>query len=138
MKKLFAVVFSLALFLFGCAGGAAMKDCGSDEKCFEDAAKTCSPASLKKTDDTGTIQTMVKGYEGNNCVLYMKISDSPQVPALKDKDMTCKFPKEALQSFSTQDTMQDQDIFKYCSGSLIDLLKSFGIGAEDSTPPTPQ
>ena len=134
MKKLWLIAMVLALFVFGCAGfGQNVKDCGADDQCFKDAMKSCTPAKAKKVDpQSGTIEGLVKGYEGDNCVINMKIVDAP-IPLLKDKEMTCKVPKADLDAFSSgSSNFGSSKMLEECTGSLIDLLKSFGPAAKTS------
>ncbi len=128
MRMILVVLAALGLLLFGCAGQAPVKDCGTDDKCFQDAISTCTPAKAVKTDQSGTYNGLVKGYQGDKCVINMKIVES-SVPILKDKEMTCNIPKDKLSGFSGGGSAigGGEDVFSMCSGSLVDLMKSLGV-----------
>lgn len=127
MKKLWLVVMGLALLVFGCFA-PPVKDCGTDKQCMDDAIKTCTSAKGTSTESGMTTLGEVRGSEGNNCIIWAKISESP-MPILKDKEMTCKIPKDQLSSGSMSNTLGSQNMFTMCSGSLVDLMKSLGVGA---------
>ncbi|MFH2105957.1 MAG: hypothetical protein ABII22_01745 [Candidatus Micrarchaeota archaeon] len=115
------IILVFCFFLFGCLGPAP-KECGTDNACFSEAVKTCSPANGKSIESSGTIEATVKGYEADKCVIYFKITESPELPALKDKDMTCKFPKEYLTSENPWGISSKGE--EWCTGSFIDYLKT--------------
>ena len=131
MKKILLIALVLALFIAGCFHEPKVKDCGTDDACFKEAMKSCTPAkALKKDPQSGTFEGMVKGYEGDKCVINMKIVDA-KIPLLKDKEMTCKVPKADLDGFSAGGSeFGSSKMLEQCSGSLIDLLKSFGPAAQ--------
>jgi len=131
MNKFWLVVMGLALLVFGCAGfGQNVKDCGTDQQCFKDAMKACTPAKAKITEQGSTIEGLVKGFEGDNCVINMKFVEAP-LPIFKDKELTCKVPKADLETFSSGSgsSMGTEKMYQMCSGSFIDLMKSFTAGA---------
>ncbi|MBS3067704.1 hypothetical protein J4450_03310 [Candidatus Micrarchaeota archaeon] len=125
MRRIYLLVILMALFIAGCFHEPKVKDCGTDEVCFQEAAKTCGPAKFKKTQESGTMEFLLKGFEGDKCVLNMKVVDSP-VALLKDKEMNCKIPVEEAARLSKGSAMDTSTIMGWCSGSLIDLLKSLG------------
>ncbi|MFH2105960.1 MAG: hypothetical protein ABII22_01760 [Candidatus Micrarchaeota archaeon] len=122
MKRML-VVLLVAFYIFGCTSGPQMKDCGTDSACFEEAAKTCSPAKVKSVEEGMEVEGTLKGIEGNNCIISLKIVKSSTVTILEGKEMTCKVPKDAMAEKSTDFEGIDPDA---CTGSLVDLLKSMG------------
>lgn len=124
MKKSILILFVFAILAFGCAGfgASSTKDCGSDENCFKEAAKTCSPAKLAKSDDTNSYTVALNGFKGDKCSIYMKIVDS-KIAELKNKEMTCNLPKEFLTAGGNPTSLGGSDFISYCSGSLVDLAK---------------
>ncbi len=128
MKYTFAFAIALFLFIAGCFHEPKVKECGTDEACFNEAAKTCSPARVTRTEQSGTMDFSLKGWEGDKCVMYMKIIDS-SVPLLKDKDMTCKLPVAELAKFGkgSGSKVGMEELSQWCSGSFIDLMRSLGL-----------
>jgi len=130
VKKILLIALVLALFIAGCFHEPKVKDCGTDDACFKEAMKTCTPATAKKTDKGTSVEGLVKGWEGDKCAINMKILDAP-IPILKDKEMNCKVPKADLEAFSSGSSdLGSQKALEMCSGSLIDLMKSFGAAAQ--------
>ena len=131
MKKLFLVLIGLALLIFGCAG-KTVKDCETDQDCFKEASKTCTPAKVKNSQSGMTMEALVNGFEGDNCIMNFKITESQAVPLFKDKEMTCKIPKASLGDFDTGSSGGNK-MLDWCSGSFVDLIKSFGVAAGGAT-----
>ena len=131
MNKILLFAFALAVFIAGCfhepKASLVVKDCGTDEKCFEDAAQNCALAKVTVTSSTGAITAYEesKGYDGDNCVVYFKVTAS-QVPTFADKDMTCKFPKTTLSGFDAITSFNSQSAFTHCTGSLVEAIRSAG------------
>lgn len=127
MNKILLITLGLALFIAGCFHEPKVKDCAADDACFKEAMKSCTLAKAKKVDpQSGTMEGMIKGWDGDNCNVYIKVVDSP-VPLLKDKDMNCKVPKADLTAFSEGGSFGGSKMLQMCSGSLIDLFKSLGV-----------
>lgn len=149
LKKslIFFGVFALML-LAGCnngggIAGAGLKDCGSDQKCFADAAKKCEPAKVSLTESVNqnSAQTYAesRGEKGGKCEYYMKIvkldiSNAPMagvsesfkakfialIKSIEGKDLTCSIAKEQVQS--TTFALQKVSSSENCSGSLKDSV----------------
>ncbi len=152
MKKLFtiAVLLIAAAVLSGCVApvegetGVILKDCGSDQSCFETATQTCEPAKIVvSTEDESSIigiYSEIRGLEGDNCILYlrvtqfeMKTSDVPLDPSeqelfdqlqegfkmLEGKDMVCDIPKDII---AESDLLSMANPEESCTGSLITAI----------------
>src|SRR3989338_6326486 len=55
----------------------ALKDCGVDTACFEEAAKDCTPAKIEQSeiDDKQYYEAYfeLRGITGDNCKMYIKL-----------------------------------------------------------------
>lgn len=130
MKYTFAFAFALFLFIAGCfhepkTEVKEVKDCGTDRSCLEAAARSCTLSKATITASTGAITAYeeIKGYEGDNCLAYFKVTSS-QYPIFADKDMTCKFPKAVIGTFDAITSFNSESAFNYCTGSLVDAIRS--------------
>ena len=152
MNKLFtiAILLIVTAVLSGCVApvggetGVILKDCGSDQSCFETAAQTCEPAKIVvSTEDESSIMGMyseIRGLEGDNCILYlrvtqfeMKTAGIPLDPSeqelfdqlqegfkiLEGKEMVCNIPKDTIAESDLLSMTNPEDL---CTGSLITVL----------------
>lgn len=153
MKKFFTITVLLIIVavLSGCVApveeepSAALKDCGSDQSCFETAAQTCEPAKISVlTEDEASIMGIyseIRGLDGDDCVLYLRVTQfemkSTGVPLepseqelfdqlqkdfkmLEGKDLICKIPKELI---AGEDLLSMATPEELCTGSLITVLE---------------
>lgn len=149
MKKVLAIlgIFTV-LLLAGCANGVksiGLKDCGSDKKCFNEAAIKCELAkvSLKENFNRNFAETYAesRGEKNGNCEFYMKLAklDVSNIPlqgvsenfktklielakSTEGKDLTCNIPKSQIQatSFGVDKISSSEN----CSGTLKDALEN--------------
>ena len=152
MKKIFtiAVLLIAVAVLSGCVAPVeepvvVLKDCGSDQSCFEAAAETCEPAKITvlEEDESSSMgmYSEIRGLEGDNCVLYLRVTqfemNLPAIPLepseqelfdqlqqgfkeLEGKEMICKIPKEII---AGSDMLSMANPEELCTGSLIAAIK---------------
>ena len=152
MKKLFtiAILLLVTAILSGCVNpldGTTLdlKDCGSDQACFEAAAETCEPAKIDvSTEDEANIMGLyseLRGLEGDDCILYLKVTKfemkSGEIPLspsdqemfdylqqsfkeLEGKEMICKIPKDLI---AGPDLLSMSNPEEMCTGSLIAFVE---------------
>ena len=117
------------LFIFGCTGFESVKDCGIDKNCFMEAEKTCTSAKVRFSGQFGpdsVSEQFVNGSKGDSCIISIKIIESQNI--LKNKEMSCTVPKSLLADLDQADLkLSNQQMFDFCSGSLIALLKELGV-----------
>ena len=134
------------LVLAGCvAGGPSMIDCGNDLECFQDAAKTCTPAKVRITEEGTTMYMEMRGMSNDKCTTYMKIEKvevPPEIPPemagfvtmFEGKEMTCNLPMDMASGVSPESVMgqtaSTEDFFEMCEGSLVDTLQSLMAGLQ--------
>ncbi len=98
------------------------KDCGTDESCFDRAFRVCQPLTFRPEGREGPV-VEVTGLEGDACVMEVRM-EAGQGPPGGPYQMTCKIEKYSL-GVSNPET----DIFPYCSGNLLDMIKKYGTQA---------
>ena len=151
MKKFLTVSVLLlaALALSGCLAldglaGLSLKDCESNQECFEAAAKTCEPAKVTAFSEDESISmdlySEIRGLEGDKCLFYLKVTKfnlkTPDPPLdsseqelfnqmqqdlkkLEGNDMLCRIPKELI---SAKDLFSITNPAEICTGSLITFI----------------
>lgn len=151
-----AVLISMILSLVIASGCITppVKNCGSDESCFDESLRSCLPATittLEKQEAFANLSTSyvitatVVGKEGNDCVLKERIGDIEmrgnltEAPSrlifvlisMADSEMLCK-----INGTTTLDKEGMRSILDVCTGGLKDLLvEAFGI--EEGGPQIP-
>ena len=94
----------------------AIKQCGTDSACFDRGFRVCQPLTFASGS---AISVEVKGLEGDTCVLHASMpAESGQT-----YEMTCN-----IQKYSLGISDPDNDIFPYCSGNLVEIIKKLGTG----------
>jgi len=155
MKEKLTIGLSLALLmlLLGCLEQPApeenlsgFRDCGENQECFEQALENCEKAfaSPKIQDEKGSLEVkaIVYGLEGEKCKTKFTIEDVKMkaegeeqalaniiVSLLKGKEMACLLPED--QTIDMTQFNREQ-LEQYCSGSLMEALKSFDQAASQS------
>ena len=105
----------------------ATRDCGTDESCFDRAFRVCQPLTFRPEGREGP-KVEVTGLEGDACVMKVSMDES-RVPAGSmpginpPYEMTCK-----IQKYSLGVSNPEEDVFPYCTGNLVELMKQFGDG----------
>ncbi len=102
-------------------------DCGSDEQCFGEALRLCKPMTFYPEGDDGP-EVTITGLEDGKCVMKARLDDSKGPPAGvvaggPPWEMTCRIEKYALGIGNPE-----EDVFPYCQGSMVELIKQFGTG----------
>ncbi len=100
-------------------------DCGEDGGCFDDALRLCKPIKFYPEGDEGP-EVTITGLEDGKCVMkaVLPADKGPPagvVPGGPPWEMTCKLEKYALGVRNPE-----EDIFPYCQGSMLELIKRFG------------
>lgn len=95
------------------------KNCGTDESCFDRAFRVCQPLTFRPEGREGPV-VEVTGLEGDACVMVVKM-EAGQGPPGGPYSMTCK-----IQKYSLGVSDPEKDIFPYCSGNLLDMIKKYG------------
>jgi len=120
------------------------KDCGNSEECITNALENCEKAFATTAEGPNEgpkmmVKIVVYGIEQEMCKAKFKIEtvDVSGVPAesavlaqlmvtmLQGKEMICMLPPDnttIIQGF------QGEQMFEYCSGSLIDTARTFQGG----------
>jgi len=99
----------------------SVKSCGTDESCFDRGFRVCQPLTFRPDGREGPV-VEVTGLDGDACVMEVKM-EAGQGPPGGPYSMTCKIQKYTL-GVSNPET----DIFPYCSGNLLDMIKKYGNG----------
>jgi hypothetical protein len=132
------------VLLAGCIGAAGPgKACGTDETCIKSAMATCEQAhgwlSIPYSSITTKLYLEVRSGTPSACTYYFRIenitlatgaSAEAQTGAalMKGKDMTCVGAASNAEQMFTN--MQG------CTGSFVDLMKTFGVGGGYSPGPS--
>lgn len=101
-------------------------DCEDDNSCFNEAFRVCKPIKFYPEGDEGP-EVTVTGLEDGKCVMkaVLPADKGPPagvVPGGPPWEMTCRIEKYAL-GVSNPET----DIFPHCQGSMLELIKRFGV-----------
>ena len=120
-------------------GNLSVKDCGSDNSCFEDAFAICQPATFNSpqgTDGAYLYAEIKEVNENGECVIEARI-ELPKGATLPEGSvpegieppyaMTCKTPKYSLGLSDAERTL-----FAYCEGSLAKIF-SYTTNAPTTT-----
>lgn len=103
------------------------EDCGQDDLCFSDYARTCTPAKVTISDQDLTYIKTIKGYKEDNCILSLFYTGS-LIPEFIDQEMDCLVPRSDLSNF--KDYLQGEQMKSACSGSLVQLLSEMILEEE--------
>jgi len=120
------------------------KDCGNSKECITEALDNCEKAFVTTTEGSGggpkmTSKIVVYGIEQEMCKAKFKIEnvDVSEVPPesaamaqlmvvmLQGKEMVCMLPPDKANAI---EVFQGEEMFEYCSGSLIDTARTFQGG----------
>lgn len=110
----------------------ASKECGTDGSCFDRAIRVCQTVTFRPEGRDGPI-VEIRGLEGDACILYAKLPEGQGPPAgtvpgaNPPYDMTCK-----IQKYSLGVRNPETDIFPYCTGSMVELIKKYGTGPQSA------
>ncbi len=96
------------------------KDCGTDERCFDRAFRRCQPL-IFYPDGTNGPKVEVTGLEDNMCILKASMSADNAPPGFGAVEMTCK-----IENYARGVMDPETDIFPYCEGSMVELMKQYG------------
>lgn len=105
-----------------------IKNCRTDGECFDRAFRVCQPLTFRPENG---VSVEVRGLEGNACIMYVVMSQD-KVPAgtgTPPYEMTCK-----IQNYALGVRNPNTDIFPYCTGNLVDVLKTYIIERVPSMP----
>ncbi len=107
-------------------------NCGTDDRCFDRAFRLCKKVIFYPEGTKGP-KVEVRGLEGDACIMYavMPEGEGPPAGAISGinppYDMTCKITKYALGIRTPE-----EDVFPYCEGPMVELIKKFGTGGENA------
>lgn len=109
---------------------AAPANCGSGtkaaEQCIAQHIKTCAPAKGTFVDPGSglTVERVIDGYTGNLCSYRTNIvSGAGDLALLAGMEINCMLPKAALATTAQGGAMSQEDLFAYCTGSFMDLMR---------------
>lgn len=112
------------------APAATVADCGSNTKtasqCLAEHLVTCVPAKGVEVDPSSglTVERIIEGYKGNVCSYRTNIvSGSGNFASLSGMEINCLLPKTSLTAMAQEGVMKRDDLFSYCTGSFMDLLR---------------
>jgi len=95
------------------------------ELCFKAELWKCNKVSFLSSKENSTWIYNIKGFSGDECVVYAKIisikADIATGTALTGKDMTCYIPKNVLGSFMPEEKIE------YCHGVLKEEIQRLMI-----------
>ncbi len=100
-----------------------VRDCGRDGECFDWAFRTCKKVTFRPEGESGPI-VEIKGLEGDFCILYASLPEGEgpppgMIPGVSPPyEMTCRIPDYSLGARDPE-----QDIFPYCEGSFMEVMK---------------
>ena len=101
------------------------KDCGTDNSCFDRAIRVCQPVTFMP-DGTRGMLVELDGLEGDSCVMRASIPESSLSASGINPpyEMTCK-----IQKYTLGVSNPERDIFPYCTGNLLQVIKTGGAGS---------
>ncbi len=111
------------------------RDCGIDGSCFDRAIRVCQPITFRPEGSSGPI-VEIKGLEGDSCIMYVVMLEGTgppagEVPGINPPyEMTCK-----IQKYSLGIRNPEMDMFPYCTGNMVELIKKYGIGSDSGGGP---
>ncbi len=112
-------------------------NCGSDGSCFDRGFRLCKKLIFYPEGSKGP-KVEVQGLVGNACIMYAVLPEGEGPPAgtlpgiNPPYDMTCKIEKYTLGVRNPE-----EDIFPYCEGSMVELMKKFGGSGGQGPPGVP-
>lgn len=107
-------------------------NCGSDGSCFDRGFRLCKKLIFYPEGRNGP-RVEVQGLKDDACIMYVVLPEGQgppagAIPGVKPPyDMTCKIKNYALGVNSPE-----EDIFPYCEGSMVELMKKFGTRGENA------
>jgi len=114
------------------------KDCGLDQTCFFEAAKTCQPAKAEVASGGMTLAYQVIGKGTTNpslCKVGFEITkvtdDTLKMLGLENQNMICELNPTLLQNGANILKATDPEL--NCEGSLWGLLKIVRAGEQNSS-----
>jgi len=108
-------------------------DCGQNERCFDKAFRVCKPITFYPEGRRSGPKVNLVGLDGDSCVMKAILPEEQGPPAgfiqgiNPPYEMTCKIKNYALGVRNPE-----TDIFPYCTGNMIELIKQFGAGPPPS------
>ena len=105
----------------------------SDDQCFGEALRLCKPMKFYPEDEDGP-EVTITGLEDGKCIMKARLDDDKGPPAGvvaggPPWEMTCRIENYALGMRNPE-----EDIFPYCQGSMVELIKKFGTGGSGGAP----
>lgn len=109
-------------------GDKKVKDCKTDGACFDRAFRVCKPVKFLPEGREGP-KVEVIGLEGDACIMKASMDEEFGPPPgfiegiEPPYEMTCK-----ISDYARGIRRPETDVFPYCEGSLLELIKKFGAG----------
>ena len=95
-------------------------DCGASKSCLSEQALNCKLAKGKISEYGNTMEHIIKGEEGGECLYQSKILESNL--GLTGLEINCKLDKETL-SKSFTIGLDQSIILSSCTGSYVNFIK---------------
>jgi hypothetical protein len=108
-------------------------DYGTDGRCFDRAFRVCKPVVFYPEGRRGP-KVEIKGLEGDYCIMYSVLPEGEGPPAgmipgvNPPYEMTCKIKDYSMGMRGPEDILDE------CEGSMVTLIKMFGIRGENRRP----
>lgn len=106
------------------------KNCGNDEQCFQEQAKSCAPAKVTATAEGNKYTYLLQANGKDTCIIIVNLEQtsdktSPQIKEIiEGKGMVCEVPKEMLQE---KYITHIEGLANYCTGPLRESLQAITI-----------
>lgn len=109
------------------------KDCGTDSGCFDRAVRVCQQTTFMPEGARGIV-VQLKGLDGGACIMYAKMPESnvPSGVGGGPYEMTCK-----IQKYSLGLKNPETDVFPYCTGNLVEVMKLYNKQPQKAAPSVP-
>ncbi|MDP3917493.1 MAG: hypothetical protein Q8Q42_04390 [Nanoarchaeota archaeon] len=119
------LILIIGLFLAAYYTGFTREYCGTDENCFLEKAKTCSPAEVYLSKSNNIYYHKITPELKNNCKLIIRFERAQEgtlpehIELLEGKSMKCIIPKSELKKLNLLET---NEVIDYCTGPLKEGL----------------
>ncbi|MFH1637134.1 MAG: hypothetical protein ABIB71_01785 [Candidatus Woesearchaeota archaeon] len=123
MQDALYIILGGEISLEGSSGVTAegYTDCGSDERCWQEAFRLCEPIVYKPSGSG--IMAKIRGLEGELCILEAEVVEGEY----EGYDMICK-----ISNYATAVTNGPPDFLHECEGPLVGMIQE--MVAEEKTP----